>query len=204
MTAYPKLSEPKIDRRSPQEFLLWEEQQPQKYEYEYGEVMAMTGGTLPHNEVAVNLIALLKNHLRGKGCRILGGDAKVMIREMNLFYYPDVVVTCDPRDRFAREYVSYPCLIVEVISPSTEGRDRGIKFRNYSRLETLSEYVLIDPDRPNLDIFRRNHQTNNWEFIPTNINEDINKSEVYLSSVDLTLRLSDLYENIQFLEEISE
>lgn len=201
MTAsYSQLSELQVNRRSPQEFLQWEEQQLQKYEYEYGEVMAMTGGTLPHNEVAVNLITLLKNHLRGKGCRILGGDAKVMVREMNLFYYPDVVVTCDPRDRFAREYVSYPCLIVEVISPSTEARDRGIKFRNYARLKSLYEYVLIDPDRPNLDVFRRNLETDNWEFIAT----DINESEVYLSSVNLTLTLSDLYENIQFLEETPE
>ncbi len=123
-----------------------------------------------------------------------------MIREMNLFYYPDVVVTRYSLDRFAREYVSYPCLIAEVISPLTGARDRGIKFRNYSRLGTLREYVLVDPDRPNLDIFRRNLETNNWEFNST----DINESEVSPSSVNLTLALSDLYENIQFLEEISE
>jgi Uma2 family endonuclease len=67
-----------------------------------GKVVAMMGGTIPHNQVVVNLAALLKAHLRGKGCKVLTSDAKVRIAEMGPFHYADVSVTCDQRDRTAR------------------------------------------------------------------------------------------------------
>ena len=80
---------------TPQEYLEWEEQQPLKYEYVNGEAFAMTGGTIPHTAIALNLASALKNHLRDKGCKVLMADAKVMISENGPFHYPDVVVTCD-------------------------------------------------------------------------------------------------------------
>lgn len=82
---------------TPQEYLVWEEEQQLRYEYINGEVVAMTGGTIPHNQVAVNLATLLKSHLRGKGCKVLTSDAKVGVSENGPFHYPDVSVTCDGR-----------------------------------------------------------------------------------------------------------
>jgi Uma2 family endonuclease len=126
------LSTPKM---TPQEYLDWEEQQPLRYEYFGGEVVAMTGGTIPHNQLAVNLASLLKNHLRGKGCKVLTSDAKVQLSDNGPYCYADVSVTCDECDRNARQFIRYPSLIVEVLSPSTEAFDRGEKFRKYRRIK---------------------------------------------------------------------
>lgn len=92
---------------SPQEYLSWEEQQPIKYEYVNGEVFAMTGGTLPHNSVALNLASALKNHLRGKGCKVFMADAKLGISKKGPYHYPDVMVTCDERDLTSRKIVQF-------------------------------------------------------------------------------------------------
>ncbi len=185
---------------TPEEYLAWELEQDTKHEYEHGEIIDMTGGKLYHNEIAINLITLIRNHLRGQGYRVLGSDAKVMT-QAGVYYYPDVVVSCDDRDRSAREFLQYPCLIAEVLFPSTESRDRGQKFRNYRSMDTLQEYLLIDCDRPSLEIYRRN-QNNNWELIHIFNNQlefAITNPEVYLTSIDLKFSLAELYENIEFL-----
>jgi Uma2 family endonuclease len=120
---------------SPEEFLEWEEQQDIKYEYINGEVFAMTGGTIPHTTIALNLAAGLKNHLRGGKCRPFMADAKVGISGNSPFHYPDVMVSCDQRDKQAIKFIQFPCLIVEVLSPSTEAYDRGESFSNIEGLK---------------------------------------------------------------------
>lgn len=191
------VANPGFPRMTPQEYLVWEAAQPLRYEYLNGEVVAMTGGTIPHNQVAVNLSAVLKAQLRGKGCKVLTSDAKVAVSESGPFHYPDVSVTCDGRDRAARQYIRYPCLIVEVLSPSTEAVDRGAKFRQYRRIETLQEYVLIDPDRPGLECYRLNER-GNWELVQA-ISSDVNPetTEVYLASVECRFPLALLYEDVE-------
>jgi len=139
---------------TPVEYLEWEEKQDIKYEYFHGEVFAMTGGTLPHNSIALNLASALKNHLRGKGCKVFIADAKVAISEKGPFFYPDVMVTCDERDKKAMKFALYPCLIAEVLSPGTEGYDRGEKFKNYRNLSSLKEYLLINADKMYVECFR--------------------------------------------------
>ncbi len=189
-------------KMTPEEYLAWESEQDTKYEYENGEIIEMTGGKLYHNKIALNLIILISNYLRDRDCWVLGSDAKVMTPE-GVFYYPDVVVSCDDRDRSARDFLQYPCLIAEVLSPSTESRDRGLKFGNYRKMETLQEYLLIDCDRPSLEIYRRN-QNNNWELIHIFNNQlDFTTAnpEIHLTSIDLKFSLADLYESIEFLPQ---
>ena len=120
---------------TPQEYLEWEEKQPVKYEYVNGYVYAMAGTTIPHNDIAINLVAALKAHLRGKGCKVQAMDAKVGISKRGPFHYPEVMVTCDERDRKAVKLIQHPCLAVEVLSPSTEGYDRGDKFKHYRQID---------------------------------------------------------------------
>jgi Uma2 family endonuclease len=184
---------------TPQEYLVWEEEQPLRYEYINGEVVAMTGGTIPHNQVAVNLATLLKSHLRGKGCKVLTSDAKVSVSENGPFHYPDVSVTCDDRDRAARQFIRFPVLIAEVLSPSTEAIDRGEKFKQYRRIETLREYLLINPNSMSLECYRLNER-GNWELIHYFVDGDQGDTEVasvHLTSIDLKFPLSLLYEDIE-------
>ena len=197
------IAHPQPQLITPQEYMEWEEQQPLKYEYMNGQVFAMTGGTIPHNDVAINLTSALKNHLKGKGCKVQMADAKVGVSQNGPFHYPDVLVSCDPRDQRARQVIYHPCLIVEVLSPGTEAFDRGKKFRNYRRINTLKEYVLIDADRIAVDCYRLNEQ-GIWEFTAYAPEETANNEtelEIYLMSVDFNCLLSVLYEDVVFPED---
>ena len=188
---------PKPQKMTPQEYLDWEEKQPIKYEYMNGRVFAMAGGTIAHNEIALNMAVALKNHLEDKGCKVLIADSKVGVSKKGPFYYPDVMVTCDERDRRATNVIYHPCLIVEVLSPGTEAFDRGKKFQNYRRISTLKEYVLIDAREMAVERFRLN-ENGAWEL--DNYGEG---SQITLTSVDFTFPIEKLYKNV-FLERMEE
>lgn len=180
---------------TPPEYLEWEERQHIKYEYVNGEVFAMTGGTIPYNDIAVNLTTALKNHLRGSGCKVSMADAKVGVSEDGPFHYPDVMVTCDERDRQAIKFIQYPCLIAEVLSPGTEGYDQGGKFSHYRRIKTLKEYVLIDAQQISVECFRMNNK-GIWELHP--YQEYQEGDEIHLTSIDFYINISLIYEDVQF------
>jgi Uma2 family endonuclease len=187
---------------SPTEYLAWESEQDIKHEYENGKIIAMTGGTIPHSQISANLAALLIPHLRGKGCKVTVSDAKVTTPS-GKYYYPDLVVTCDDRDRFARDFLQHPTLIVEVLSPATEARDRGIKQQHYMLIDTLQTYILITPDRPRIEIYQRRSDLT-WDYRSIAIEPiDLatNDLAIHISSLDLTFLLSMLYENINFPSE---
>jgi Uma2 family endonuclease len=177
---------------TPAEYLEWEEQQEFRHEFVDGEVYAMTGGTLNHSEIAVKFTIALGSHLQGSGCRVLNSDAKVQIAESNSFLYPDISVTCDPRDRNANKFISHPCLIVEVLSPSTEAYDRGDKFALYRRSTSLQEYILVSTNQMRLDVYQRN-DIGRWEFSSYSSGE-----LVELKSVNFSMEIDRVYENIVF------
>jgi Uma2 family endonuclease len=143
---------------TPEEYLQMEEQSDIKHEYIDGYIYAMAGALDPHVTIAGNLFAPLRNHVRGSGCRVYIADMKARIESLNRYYYPDVMVTCDRRDQETPAYKSFPCLIVEVLSNSTEAFERGDKFADYQTLSSLKEYVLINTKRPRVECFRRNDE----------------------------------------------
>jgi Uma2 family endonuclease len=179
-------------RFTPTEYLEWEEQQDLRYEYVYGEVYAMTGGTLNHSQIAVNFTTIIRSHLRGKGCKVFNSDAKVEVLESSLYLYPDLSVTCDDRDKSNTKFISYPCLIAEVLSPSTEAYDRGNKFALYRRSMSLQEYVLVSTQSMVVDIYRRNDR-GKWELTAYNSGD-----EIELESIDLKFSIEQLFEDIIF------
>lgn len=140
------------------EFLAWEHEQLEKHEFWQGEVFAMTGARQAHVMVAGNVFALLKSHLRGKPCRAYISDMQLEVEAADAVYYPDVVVSCDPADLLAERVLRRPTVVIEVLSDSTAAYDRGVKFAAYRKLSSLKEYVLIDPERRTLEIFRRTEQ----------------------------------------------
>jgi Uma2 family endonuclease len=130
---------------SPEDYLAAEEVRPIKHEYRQGEIYAMAGASKPHAIITGNVSVLLRNHLRGSGCIPYMADMKVRIEAADCYYYPDVAVSCDERDKNAAEdFIRYPRLIVEVLSPTTAAFDRGDKFADYRTSESLQEYVLIN------------------------------------------------------------
>jgi Uma2 family endonuclease len=179
-------------RFTPEEYFAWEEQQPVRHEYIDGEVYAMTGGTINHSQIASNFNRLLGNHLRGSGCKTLNSDARVNILESSHYVYPDVSVTCDERDKTTTQFITYPCLIVEVLSSSTESYDRGNKFKLYRRNSCLQEYVLVDAETMAIELYRK-ADGDTWRIIDFEPGD-----EVELTSINLTFPIERVYEDIEF------
>ncbi len=203
MIAQPQYTSPEDNQliMSPEAYLAWESEQDSKYEYENGKIIAMTGGTIPHSQIPLNFASLLLMHLRGKGCKITISDAKVFVKS-GKYYYPDVVVSCDERDRFSRDFLQYPTLIAEVLSPTTESRDRGIKQQNYMAIETLQTYILITPERPRIEVYQRLDRA--WEYQSIAIAQTSFDQEdplIAITSIDFQFPLSALYENVDFFDD---
>ena len=138
------------------EYLEGEQATEVKHEYVAGTVYAMGGASREHNIISMNLGTALHGHLRGGPCQTFMADMKVHLRlgDDEIFYYPDVVVGCDPEDR-ARYYLERPRLIAEVASPATERVDRREKLLAYTRLESLASYLILEQDRPAGLLYRR-------------------------------------------------
>lgn len=184
---------PNTPKLSPDEYFEWEARQEIRHEYINGDVFAMTGGTIAHSTIAANLISLLRPHVRGKNCRVLGSDAKVGISPRGEFFYPDLLVTCDDRDRNSAKAVFHPKLIVEVLSPSTEAYNRGGKFARYRQLSSLNEYVLVGSESINVETFRLNDR-GKWELTPYGEGD-----WVQFASIDFECAIASIYEDVDFL-----
>lgn len=145
------LSQPKI---SLADYLAWEEAQPEKHEFYRGEVFAMVGAKRAHGRVVNNLARRLGEALDGSPCQVFHEGMKLQIADDTVLY-PDLFVTCDKADLATEVIFRAPKLIIEVLSPSTQGYDRSQKFALYRRLASLQEYVLVDPDTRRVESFRR-------------------------------------------------
>lgn len=176
---------------SPEDYLAGEKVSPIKHEYRQGEIYAMAGASKAHVIITGNVFALLRNHLRGTGCIPYMVDMKVMLDTSSFYYYPDIAVSCDERDKNAAEYfICYPRLIVEVLSPTTAAFDRGEKFADYRASESLQEYVLINQEKVGVECFRRNPE-GLWVLYPYTQGQ-----EVELKSVNFKCAIASIYEDV--------
>jgi Uma2 family endonuclease len=137
------------------DFLAWDATQTTRHEFVRGEVFAMAGAGERHVTVALNVAMALRQHLAGTPCRTFITDMKLRVEAADAFFYPDVMVTCSPRDAEQSHVKSEPVLLVEVLSPATAAFDRGDKFAAYRGLPSLKEVLLVDPDLRRCDLFRR-------------------------------------------------
>jgi Uma2 family endonuclease len=176
---------------TPEDYLEIERISPIKHEYLQGQMVAMAGASKAHVIIAGNLSALLVNHLRGTGCLPYTSDMKVRLPMLNLFYYPDLAVTCDERDRRSDEdFILHPKLIIEVLSDSTEAFDRGDKFADYKSISEFTEYVLIHQKQTLVERFQRKSD-NLWMPQVYRIGDTIE-----FASISFTCAIEALYENI--------
>ncbi|MBD2359126.1 Uma2 family endonuclease [Tolypothrix sp. FACHB-123] len=173
-----------------EEYFAWEPLQDLRYEYVNGEVFGMTGGTIPHNDIALNLYTALRPHLRARGCRVNVSDVKVQVTPTSAYYYPDVIVSCDPQDINARKFIQNPKIIAEVLSPGTSSKDRGEKFTNYLQIPSLQEYLLIDSEKISVERYCRG-EGRMWLYYPYTEGDIIT-----LSSIEFECAIAHLYEGV--------
>jgi Uma2 family endonuclease len=178
---------------SEDEYLRLEAQSPIKHEYVYGEMFAMTGGTLRHNTITLNVAAALRSHLRDTPCRAFINDVWVRVEKTHSYYYPDLLVSC-ARGAQTMDLngvtVEDPVLVIEVLSPTTEATDRREKLLAYRTIPSLSEYVLVSQDIARVEIHRRRGDIG-WERI-----EYSDQETVELASVDLQIGMGEIYEGV--------
>ncbi len=174
-----------------EEYFDWEETQNEKHEYWDGEVVAMAGTTKNHHRVARNMSNQLNDAFGDGNCEAFAGDIRVRVEPRRKYFYPDVVVSCDDRED-EDLYIKYPCLIIEVLSPSTESIDRGIKFAKYREILSLKEYVLVQVAQPGVEIYQRGDR-GKWIYSAYGMDD-----RVLLESVNVEISVADLYRQVTF------
>lgn len=164
-----------------------------RWEYVNGEIRQMAGGKDDHNAIAMNIGRAVGNILAPRDCRVYGSDMKIHTGDgVNTF--PDIAVVCGERQYYLgkEDVIINPLLLVEVLSPSTRGYDRGDKFDHYKTSHALEEYLLVDQDSARVLLYTR--REDHWEMREA---EGLDSS-IYLSSLQDTLMLADVYAKIKF------
>ncbi|MDY7005308.1 MAG: Uma2 family endonuclease [Cyanobacteriota bacterium] len=182
-------------RYSVEEYLERETTAEFRSEYRDGEIIPMTGGTVNHNYIAINLTSGLKYGLKGQPYRVFMSDLRLSIPTKNMYTYPDVMLTTTPvvYVEGRRDTITNPQIIIEVLSRSTENYDRGQKFEYYRRVNSFQEYILIDQYRYYVEQFSK---TEDGKWLLSEYEGD--ESVLSLSSVEFQISLSDIYENVEF------
>ncbi|EFO81594.1 protein of unknown function DUF820 [Oscillochloris trichoides DG-6] len=179
---------------SEEEYRAFEMTSPHKHEYYQGEIFAMSGGSEAHNLLAGNAYAALHAQLRRRPCRVYNSDQRIKILATGLHTYPDVTVVCGQPQfvEAARLTLTNPSVIIEVLSPSTERYDRGMKFRHYRAIPSLQDYILIAQDDYRIEHYTRQEHTI-WH-----MHEAIGLStQIVISSIECLLSVADVYEKVE-------
>lgn len=166
----------------------------EKHEYYKGEVFAMSGAKMPHNNIFKNLLIALGNKLKAKKCQPYGSDMRVHIPSNTLFTYPDISIVCGEVITLNDdEYnVLNPSVIIKILSKSTKNYDRGEKFKLYRDIVTLKEYILVDSESLHIEVFRLN-ENNHWEL------EEYNDAGSYLQikTINDNVLIAEIYEGVK-------
>lgn len=173
------------------EYLASEAKSARKREYVDGEIFVMAGASRRHNQIVMNLLICAGNAAKAtSGCQVFGSDMKLYVESRNSVYYPDLSASCDPTDD-NEGYLTRPCLIVEVLSPSTASIDRREKRSCYETLTSLHEYFIVDQDRRRVNVYSRHAGV--WLVQVFDQPVDV----IEFSCLDLRMTLQQIYEGVE-------
>jgi Uma2 family endonuclease len=163
-----------------------------KHEFVNGKLIAMPGEAREANEIATNLVVLMKPSLRKKGFKIYDHDVRTIVKENGIYRYPDVVVThvTDDSDKY---HIKQPILLVEVASEDSANTDRVTKLAEYSKIESVQYYLIIDQNQMLIELYSRNG--NRWFYDQFTLPTDI----IELPIIEQNLLLADIYEDVVFV-----
>jgi len=180
---------------TPEEYLEIERAGEFRHEYYNGQMYLMPGGSLQHALIQANMARELGNALRKRPCIVTGSDLRMRVAEDGLYTYPDISVVCgEPEFADGRtDTLLNPCLIIKVLSPSTERKDRGFKFAQYRTLTSLQEYALVSQEEARVEVFRR-QAGGHWilsEYAGIN-------AAARFDSIDVSVPLAEIYDKVKF------
>ena len=172
------------------DYLAYEAEAFERHEFVGGEAHAMAGASVRHNRIALNILRRLDAASAGTPCMVLMSDVRLRLEAGNTYYYPDLMLACDPTDNdpYAR---ARPCLIVEVASPGTANIDRREKWAAYQRIQTLREYLIVDQDEIRIEL-RRRENLGDWSLTTFEAGEVLE-----LACLDgLKIPVADIYRDL--------
>lgn len=184
---------------SPQEYLALERQAEYKSEYFDGELFARAGASRWHNLIVTNIIRELSLQLKGRQCNVYSSDMRVKVSQTGLYTYPDVLVVCD-KEEFEDEVFDTllnPTVIIEVLSKSTTGYDKGEKFSHYRQLESLEEYLLIARKECHIEHYVR-QPDEHWDLSDVRHLQNV----VELPSITCRLALNEVYDKVEIEKSV--
>ncbi|MFN0203087.1 MAG: Uma2 family endonuclease [Bacteroidia bacterium] len=161
----------------------------QKFEYYLGDVYSMAGTTTTHNTIAINIVLSLANQITDK-CRVYMSDVRLEVKKNAIYFYPDVVLTCEKADLNNTKGIAHPSLIVEVLSPSTETKDLNEKLDAYTQIPTVLYYMLVGQTPFSVKLYERaNHF---WAYTSYTKEDD----EIHFAQLGLKMRVKEIYKNV--------
>jgi Uma2 family endonuclease len=189
MVAVPK------ERFTLEEYIEFDKNSEERWEYFDGVVVSMSGGTLAHNQISVNLLTELRDK-ESKGCEVLPADMRMKVPKALPYRYADVVVVCGPPviERVqGLDVLVNPSLIIEILSPSTEAYNRGQKFVSYKSIDSFREYLLVAQDRPSITHYVR-QADGSW------LRSDVEglDNEIELVTLSCKISLREIYAQVDF------
>lgn len=186
---------PALKYASVEDYLLQEETSLEKHEYYAGEVFAMSGGSINHNTISGNVFGEIRAFLKGKTCRVFNSDQKIHIEANGLFTYPDLSIVCGELKTWnnRNDVIINPVVIIEVLSPSTAGYDRGDKFKLYRDIPSLKEYILISSTEVRIEQYTRQSE-HFWNFQET---KDASAA-LQIETVGFSCPLAEVYRDVVF------
>jgi Uma2 family endonuclease len=186
---------PKCNYISQEEYLEMERVSLEKHEYYQGEIFAMSGASLRHNDVFSNLFGEIQGKLKGKNCKPYGSDLRIHVPKNSLYTYPDISIICDKADLTDDKFdtATNPAVIIELLSKSTRNYDRFEKFSLYRDIASLKEYILVDTQKIHIENYVRNAD-NTWQLTDYNAISD----NLIITAVNISVSIADIYAGLSF------
>lgn len=182
---------PRYNYISPDEYLAIERNTEERNEYFEGLVLAMSGASMEHNLIDRNLVGILYGHLKGKECQVLPSHMRISTPGRENYMYPDASIVCGKPELEDEKFdtLTNPSVIFEILSPSTKGADKRRKFFFYMQIPTMKEYIMIDSERKNIIISRR-QVDGSWKF------EELlaDATSLFIETINFQLPVTELYE----------
>lgn len=178
---------------TPEEYFEIEKYAKYKSEYYRGEIFAMSGGTLNHNRITLNIAGALNAAFSIKPCEAFASDLRIQIDKDKHYTYPDVTVVCGKLELAEghKDMITNPIVIIEVLSDSTKDYDRGTKFTAYRNIKTLRDYILIDQESVHIEYFFK-EEDGTWR-----LKEYFNiEKAILLKSIQIEIPIIEIYDRV--------
>ncbi|HLI91353.1 MAG TPA: Uma2 family endonuclease [Ktedonobacteraceae bacterium] len=164
--------------------------QEARYEYYDGELRMLAGGSIYHSIIGTSVTGILYRLLHGSPCRVYNSDIRLQLSRSR-YVHPDITVSCDQRDQGQGEMIHHPRVVIEVLSPSTEAKDRGRKFTLYRECQSIQEYMMVDSRRVQIEVYSRDNRK--WTLSTYGPGD-----EVVLESLNIRFPVDEVYEGLDF------